>query len=48
MEELQVGTENELFLDMFVALMRLAYQRKIKDLRKWIYGICLIWCPSFS
>ena len=35
MEELQVGSENELFLDMFVSLMRLAYQRKIKDLRKW-------------
>ena len=35
MEELQVGSENELFLDMFISLMRLAYQRKIKDLRKW-------------
>ena len=35
MEELQEGTENELFLDMFISLMRLAYLRKIKDLRKW-------------
>ena len=34
-EELQVGTENELFLDLFISLMRLAYQRKVKDLRKW-------------
>lgn len=34
-EELQVGTENEQFLDLFISLMRLAYQRKIKDLRKW-------------
>lgn len=34
-EELQVGSENEQFLDMFISLMRLAYQRKIKDLRKW-------------
>ena len=34
-EELQAGSENELFLDMFILLMRLAYQRKIKDLRKW-------------
>ena len=34
-EELQVGTENEQFLDLFIMLMRLAYQRKIKDLRKW-------------
>ena len=35
MEELQVGSENEQFLDMFISLMRLAYQRKIKELRKW-------------
>ena len=35
MEELQVGSENEQFLDMFISLMRLAYQRKVKDLRKW-------------
>ena len=35
MEELQVGSENEFFLDMYKMLMRLAYQRKIKDLRKW-------------
>ena len=35
LEELQVGTENEQFLDLFISLMRLAYQRKIKDLRKW-------------
>ena len=35
LEELQVGSENELFLDLYISLMRLAYQRKIKDLRKW-------------
>ena len=35
LEELQVGSENEMFLDMYIMLMRLAYQRKIKDLRKW-------------
>ena len=34
-EELKVGTENEVFLDLFITLMRLAYQRKVKDLRKW-------------
>jgi len=33
--ELQAGSENEQFLDLFIMLMRLAYQRKIKDLRKW-------------
>ena len=35
LEELQVGTENEQFLDLFINLMRLAYQRKVKELRKW-------------
>ena len=35
LEELQVGSENELFLDLYIMLMRLAYQRKIKELRKW-------------
>ena len=35
LEELQEGTENEQFLDLYISLMRLAYQRKIRDLRKW-------------
>ena len=35
LEELQVGSENEQFLDLFISLMRLAYQRKVRDLRKW-------------
>ena len=35
LEELQVGSENEQFLELFILLMRLAYQRKVKDLRKW-------------
>ena len=35
LQELQVGSENEQFLDLFIMLMRLAYQRKVKDLRKW-------------
>ena len=35
LNELQAGSENELFLDMFILLMRLAYQRKVKELRKW-------------
>jgi len=34
-EELQADSEKGLFLDMYKTLMRLAYQRKIKDLRKW-------------
>jgi DNA polymerase-3 subunit delta' len=35
LEELQVGSENEQFLDLFIMLMRLAYQRKVKELRRW-------------
>lgn len=35
LEELDTGNENHLFFDMFVMLMRLAYMRKIKDLKKW-------------
>ena len=35
LEELQSDTENELFLDLFISLMRLAYQRKIRELRQW-------------
>ena len=34
-EMLSVDSENELFLDMFQSLMRLAYQRKVKDLKAW-------------
>ncbi len=35
LEMLSVDSENELFLDMFQSLMRLAYQRKVKDLKTW-------------
>ena len=35
MESLKAGTENEQFLDLFIMLMRLAYQRRVRDLRKW-------------
>ncbi len=35
LKELDTGNENRLFLDMFMMLMRLAYMRKIKDLKKW-------------
>ena len=35
LQEMQVGTENEQFLDLFKMLMRLAYKRNVKDLRKW-------------
>lgn len=35
LDELDADGEKRQFLDMFVSLMRLAYMRKIKDLRKW-------------
>jgi len=35
LENLEAGNENRLFLDMFIMLMRLAYQRNIKELKKW-------------
>ena len=34
-EALNAGNENKMFLDMFTMLMRLAYQRKLKELKKW-------------
>lgn len=35
LEMLTTDSENELFLDLFQSLMRLAYQRKVKDLKTW-------------
>lgn len=35
LEALDNDNDNALFLEMFKSLMRLAYQRKIKDLSKW-------------
>lgn len=35
LEMLNADSENELFLDMFQMLMRLAYQRKVKELKAW-------------
>ena len=35
LEVLDAGNENRTFLDMFIMLMRLAYTRDIKSLKKW-------------
>ena len=35
LDALDADNENSMFLDMFIQLMRLAYQRKIKELKKW-------------
>ena len=34
-DEIESGSEKELFLDLFKMLMRLAYQRKINELKRW-------------
>lgn len=34
-EELQADSESAQFFDLYVLLMRMAYQRRIKDLKKW-------------
>ena len=35
LKSLDASRDNLLFFDLFVMLMRLSYQRKIKDMRKW-------------
>ncbi|MBR1401076.1 MAG: AAA family ATPase [Prevotella sp.] len=35
LEELDTGNENHIFLELFIAMMRLAYKRNIKELKKW-------------
>jgi DNA polymerase-3 subunit delta' len=35
LEELDTGNENRQFFDMFVMLMRLAYARDVRELKKW-------------
>ncbi len=35
LEEIEEGSEKELFLDMFKSLMRLAYTRKVNELKRW-------------
>ena len=35
LETIHLSEENKLFFDMFVSLMRLSYQRKIREMRLW-------------
>jgi DNA polymerase-3 subunit delta' len=35
MEELNVDNDRQLYLEMFMQLMRLSYQRNVKELKKW-------------
>ena len=35
LEAITFSQESELFLDLFITLMRMSYQRKIKDMKQW-------------
>jgi DNA polymerase-3 subunit delta' len=35
LESIQVSDDNQLYFDLFVRLMRLSYQRKIKEMKAW-------------
>ncbi|MDO4164647.1 MAG: DNA polymerase III subunit [Bacteroides sp.] len=35
LETIHLNEENELFFELFVSLMRLAYQRKIREMKQW-------------
>ncbi|MDE6214884.1 DNA polymerase III subunit [Bacteroides sp.] len=35
LETIHLNEENELFFDLFVSLMRLSYQRKIREMKQW-------------
>ena len=35
LEEIEAGSEKEQFFDLFKMLMRLAYQRRVNDLKRW-------------
>ena len=35
LEEIETDSEKELFLDLFKQLMRLSYQRKVRELKQW-------------
>lgn len=39
LEALNVGNENRLFFDLFTLLMRQAYMKQVKELKKWSDGI---------
>lgn len=35
LESVHIGQDNKLFFELFVSLMRLSYQRKIKEMKEW-------------
>ena len=41
-ESISLNEENKLFFDLFVALMRLSYQRKIKEMKVWSENVAVM------
>ena len=39
LETIHLSEENKLFFELFVSLMRLSYQRKIRDMKRWSEGV---------
>ena len=35
LETIHLNEENELFFNLFISLMRLSYQRKIREMKQW-------------
>jgi DNA polymerase-3 subunit delta' len=42
LEEIHLNEENKLYFDLFVSLMRLSYQRKIRDMKKWSESVAAL------
>ena len=42
LESIHLGSERKLYLDLFIQLMRLAYQRKLKELKQWSEQVATI------
>lgn len=39
LEQIHINEDRELFLDMFISLMRLSYTRQVRDLRDWVENV---------
>lgn len=42
LESIHLGNERKFYLDLFIQLMRLAYQRKLKELKQWSEQVAAI------
>jgi len=39
LEQIHINEDRELFLDMFISLMRLCYARQVRELREWVENV---------